>query len=88
MDTIATISRLITAGDSTVLVEASEPNVADRLMAGAAPVGAAMKGTGATLFLPTGPIAAATTYSVTAARLLPPDASITLAQTATIKLKT
>jgi transcription elongation GreA/GreB family factor len=74
--------------EGTILVEASQPNVAYRLMAGAAPVGAAMKGTGATLFLPTGPIAATTTFSVTATRLLPPDAGVTLAQTAIIKLKT
>jgi len=74
--------------EGTVLVEASQPDVAYRLMAGAAPVGAAVKGTGATLFLSAGPITAATTFSVTATRLLPPDASVTLAQTATIKLKT
>ena len=74
--------------EGTILVEASQPDVAYRLMAGAAPVGAAMKGTGATLFLSAGPITAATTFSVTATRLLPPDASVTLAQTATIKLKT
>ena len=73
---------------TTILVEASEPGVAYRLMAGAAPVGAAMKGTGATLFLPAGPITATTTFSVTATRLQPPDASITLAQTAIVAFKT
>ena len=79
----------IPAGQTTtILVEASEPGVAYRLMAGAAPVGAAMKGTGATLFLPAGPITATTTFSVTATRLQPPDASITLAQTAIVAFKT
>jgi len=79
----------IPAGATTmILVEASEPGVAYRLMAGAAPVGAAMNGTGATIFLPAGPIAATTAFSVTATRLQPPEASITLAQTATVALKT
>jgi hypothetical protein len=72
---------------TAILVDASEPGISYQVVAGGAPVGSAVPGTGATLALPVGPIAATTTFSVLAARLLPPAANVTLTATATVTLK-
>ncbi len=72
---------------TAILIDASEPGVSYQVVAGGAPVGSALPGTGATLALPVGPLAATTTFSVTAVRLLPPAASLTLTGTATVTVK-
>ncbi len=71
---------------TVILIDASEPGVSYQLMAGSTSVGAAQPGTGATLSLPVGPLTATTTFSVTAARQLPPAATLTLSGTATVKV--
>jgi hypothetical protein len=56
-------------GATAIVVSASERGVNYRLMAGSTPIGqAALPGTGGDLALPTGPIAADTTFSVAATR--------------------
>jgi len=71
---------------TAILVDASEPGVSYQAMAGSTPVGAALPGTGATLSLPVGPLAATTTFSVTATRQQAPAATVTLSGTATVKV--
>lgn len=73
-------------GSTAILVDASEPGMSYQLMAGLTPVGTAQPGTGATVSLPTGPLATATTFSVTATRLQAPAATVTLSGTATVKV--
>jgi hypothetical protein len=56
-------------GATAIVVRGSERGVNYRLVAGSTPIGqAALAGTGGELVLPTGPIAADTTFSVTATR--------------------
>jgi len=73
-------------GSTAILVDGSEPGMSYQVMAGLAAVGAAQPGTGATLALPVGPLAATTTFSVTATRLQAPAATLTLSATATVKV--
>ena len=79
----------VTAGSATViLVDASQPGVSYQLRAGTATLGTAANGTGGTVSLPTGPIAAATTFAVAAARIDNAGANVTLTQTAAVAIKT
>jgi hypothetical protein len=71
---------------TAILVDGSEPGMSYQVMAGSTAVGAAQPGTGATLTLPVGPLAATTTFSVTATRLQTPAATLTLSTTATVKV--
>ena len=56
------------------------------VIGGPAPVGAPLPGTGATIALPIGPLAATTTFSVTATRQQPPAATLTLSTTVIVKV--
>ena len=78
---------VVTGTATIVLIDASQAGVAYQLKAGANPVGAAVTGTGGTISLPTGAIAAATTFSVAATRLDTANACATLAQTAAVAVK-
>jgi hypothetical protein len=73
-------------GAAEIVVGASQPGVNYRLMAGSAPVGEALAGTGADLALPSGPIAADTTFSVTATRADNAQLAAVLQQQVTVKL--
>jgi len=75
-------------GTTAILIDGSETGMSYQVIAGGAPVGSALPGTGATLALPVGPLAATTTFSVSAARLSPPAATLALTGTATVKVNT
>jgi hypothetical protein len=78
----------VAAGEATsIQVGRSQPGVRYQLFAAATPVGVALEGNGGTLALPSGPIAAPTTFSVRARRAAPPDAEVVLAQTAAVTLR-
>jgi hypothetical protein len=74
------------SGTTAILIDGSETGMSYQVVAGGAPVGQALRGTGATLALPVGPLTATTTFSVSAARLSPPAAKLTLTGTATVKV--
>ena len=87
-------SAAVSAGQSTqLLLQASEPGVRYQLeVAGAAgaaavAVGAVLAGTGADLVLPTGPISAATTFQVSAARDADPRTRVLLAARVSVNLQ-
>ena len=79
---------VIASGASTqILLDASEQNVSYQLMSGGKAIGMALPGTGAQIPLPTGPLTATTTFSIVANRSPPPAASVTLAGTAMVTVK-
>ncbi len=67
-----------------IVVQGSQPGVLYQLMSGATAVGSAVLGTGADIALPTGPISAATTFSVAAMRA--DDEQIAVVLRATVQL--
>jgi hypothetical protein len=77
----------VAAGTGTdVLVDSSQPGVVYRLMSGQNPVGDPVAGTGAGIALPTGPIAADTTFSVAASRGDDPQVTVVLKAQATVQV--
>jgi len=57
------------------------------LLSGQAAIGPPLPGNGASIVLPTGPIAVDTTFSVAAARADRPEIAVVLAAQATVTLK-
>ncbi|HRL76976.1 MAG TPA: hypothetical protein PK440_17750 [Candidatus Accumulibacter phosphatis] len=72
---------------SQIVVEHSQAGVDYQLLCGQAAIGPSLPGNGASIVLPTGPIAADTTFSVAAARADKPEIAVVLAAQATVKLK-
>ena len=70
-----------------IAVQASERGAVYQLLSGKTAVGAPVPGTGAEILLPTGPIAADTTFSVAAIRADNPQISAVLVAQASVKLK-
>lgn len=70
-----------------IIVEKTQSGVVYQLLSGHAAVGSPLPGNGASIVLPTGPIAADTTFSVAAARADQPEIAVVLAAQATVTLK-
>lgn len=83
----ATADTVALNAGSQIVVEKSQLGVDYQLLSGQAAIGPSLPGNGASIILPTGPIAADTTFSVAAARADQPEIAVVLAAQATVKLK-
>ena len=72
--------------ETDIVLLSSQQNVSYQLMAGQAAVGAPVRGNGAAITLPTGPIAADTTFSVLASRADNAQIAVLLVTQATVKV--
>ncbi len=75
-------------GETVIIVERSESGVDYQLLAGDTKVGEAIAGTGRSISLPTGPIAADTTFVIRATKTAVPAASVLLATRVTVTVIT
>jgi hypothetical protein len=71
-----------------IAVQNSQRGVLYQLRSGQTAVGASLSGTGSELSLPTGPVTAETTFSVSATRADKTDVTVVLVNQATVKVKT
>lgn len=83
----ATADTVALNAGSQIVVEQSQRGIDYQLLSGQAAIGPPLPGNGASIVLPTGPITADTTFSVTAARADKPEIAVVLAAQATVKLK-
>ncbi|CCD92152.1 hypothetical protein BRAO375_1920032 [Bradyrhizobium sp. ORS 375] len=78
----------VPAGNRTrILVDRTQPEMTYQLVAAGASIGAAQQGNGDTLAFITDPINANISFSITATRITPPAATVTLSATAPVTLK-
>jgi hypothetical protein len=83
----ATADTVALNAGSQIVVEQSQRGVDYQLLSGQAAIGPPLPGNGASIVLPTGPIAVDTTFSVAAARADRPEIAVVLAAQATVTLK-
>ena len=87
--TVRQIENAVDPDTSTrIQIEASQQGVLYRLMVGETAVGEAMEGNGSIIELPTGPVAADTTFSIQATRADAPEISVVLNEQVQITIRT
>jgi hypothetical protein len=83
----ATADAVALNAGAQIVVEKTQPGIDYQLLSGQAAIGPSLPGNAASIVLPTGPIAADTTFSVAAARADKPEIAVVLAAQATVKIR-